>query len=108
MLTRGVVLLHDNACPHTAAITTQLLDECGWEVFRHPPYSPDLAPSDFHLFPKLKEFLGEKHFTSDDDVKTAVNTWLNTLAAEEYNRGILKLLDRYDKCLIGGGDYVEK
>jgi hypothetical protein len=68
----------------------------------------DLAPSDFQLFPKLKEFLGRKHFTSDDDVKTAVNMWLNTLAAEEYNRGILKLVDRYDKCLNGGGDYVEK
>jgi hypothetical protein len=41
-------------------------------------------------------------------VKTALNTWLNILAAEEYNRGILKLVDRYDKCLNGGGDYVEK
>jgi hypothetical protein len=76
--------------------------------FSSPSLQSDLAPSDFHLFPKLKEFLGRKHFTSDDDVKTAVNTWHHTLAAEEYNRGILKLVDTYDKCLNGGGDYVEK
>jgi hypothetical protein len=35
-----------------------MLQEFGWEVFEHPAYSPDWAPSDFHLFPKLKEFLG--------------------------------------------------
>ncbi|KAJ4428773.1 hypothetical protein ANN_25766 [Periplaneta americana] len=47
-LSRGVVLLHDNARPHTAASTRELLDQFGWEIFDHPPYSPDLAPSDFH------------------------------------------------------------
>jgi hypothetical protein len=42
-----------------------MLQEFGWEVFEHPAYSPDLAPSDFHLFPKLKEFLGGKRMETD-------------------------------------------
>ncbi|KAJ4425610.1 hypothetical protein ANN_27806 [Periplaneta americana] len=108
MLSRGVVLLHDNARPHTAASTRELLDHFGWEIFDHPPYSPDLAPSDFHLLTKLKDFLGGTHFGSDEELKKTVNTWLNELAAEEYNTGILKLVNRYDKCLNVGGDYVEK
>ena len=53
-LTKGIVLLHDNARPHTAARTSTLLSEIGWEVFDHPPYSSDLAPNDFHLFAKMK------------------------------------------------------
>ncbi|KAJ4445317.1 hypothetical protein ANN_07122 [Periplaneta americana] len=108
MLSRGVVLLHDNARLHTAASTRELLDQFGWEIFDHPPYSPDLAPSDFHLFTKLKDFLGGTRFGSDEELKKTVNTWLNELAAEEYNTGILKLVNRYDKCLNVGGDYVEK
>ncbi|KAJ4429731.1 hypothetical protein ANN_21935 [Periplaneta americana] len=82
------------ARPHTAASTRELLDQFGWEIFDHPPYSPDLAPSDFHLFTKLKDFLGGTRFGSDEELKKTVNTWLNELAAEEYNTGILKLVNR--------------
>ncbi|GBM35527.1 hypothetical protein AVEN_106756-1 [Araneus ventricosus] len=78
------------------------------EIFVHPPYSPDLAPSDFHPFFKLKEFLGGERFGSDEELENAVTTWLNELAAEEYDMGILQLVYRYDKCLNVGGDYAEK
>ncbi|GBN54278.1 Histone-lysine N-methyltransferase SETMAR [Araneus ventricosus] len=108
MLSAGIVLFHDNSRPHSAAASQELLDEFGWEIFDHPPYSPDLAPSDFHLSLKLKEFLGGKRFGSDEELENAVTTWLNKLAAEEHDMGILKLIDRYDKCLNVGGDYVEK
>ncbi|KAJ4443031.1 hypothetical protein ANN_04681 [Periplaneta americana] len=56
-LPRGVVLLHDNACPHTARRTAAVLTEFVWELFDHSPYSPDLAPSDFYVFLHLKKFL---------------------------------------------------
>jgi histone-lysine N-methyltransferase SETMAR len=83
-----------------------LLEKFGWEVLDHPPYSPDLAPSDYHLFPKLKEFLGGKCMETDVEVKETVTAWLNGLAAEFYDEGIVKLLSRLDKCLNLYGDYV--
>ncbi|GBN76050.1 hypothetical protein AVEN_55394-1 [Araneus ventricosus] len=67
-----------------------------------------IAPSDFHLFLKLKEFLGGKRFGSDEELENAVTIWLNELETEECDMGILKLVDRYDKCLNVEGDYVEK
>jgi histone-lysine N-methyltransferase SETMAR len=74
MLSRGVVMIHENAHPHTAAATQNLITTFGFEQFDHPHYSPDLAPSDFHLFLYLKSFLGGRWF-HDDEVKEAVTTW---------------------------------
>jgi histone-lysine N-methyltransferase SETMAR len=68
MLTRGLVLPHDNARPHTAAQTQALITSFGWEQFHHPLYSPDLVPSDFHLFLRLKKFLVGHRFLRDDGV----------------------------------------
>ncbi|GBO41076.1 hypothetical protein AVEN_211479-1, partial [Araneus ventricosus] len=61
-----------------------------------------IAPSDFHLFFKLNESLVGKRSGSNEELVNAVTTWLNELAAEEYDTGILKLVDRYDKCLSAG------
>ncbi|GFO31517.1 histone-lysine N-methyltransferase SETMAR [Plakobranchus ocellatus] len=58
LLRRGVVLQHDNATPHSANLTQQWLQRYGWEILPHPAHSPDLAPSDFHLFGSLKRHLG--------------------------------------------------
>lgn len=107
-LSAGVVLIHDNARPHTARATQQLLEKFGWDIFDHPPYSPDLAPSDFHLFPELKTRLGGKRFQTNEDLQTNVKDYLNSLAATFFEEGIEKLVHRYDKCLNLFGDYVEK
>jgi hypothetical protein len=58
MLTSSVLLFHDNARPHTAASTQALLEHFNWELFDHPPYCPHLAPSNYHLFTYLKNWLG--------------------------------------------------
>ena len=57
VLTKGMLLLHDNARPHSANQTTVMLRSFKWEVLQHPPYSTDLIPSDFHLFGPLKQHL---------------------------------------------------
>jgi hypothetical protein len=106
MLSRGVVMLHDNACPHTAAATQHLIATFGWEQFDHPPQSPDLAPSDFHAFLHPKTFLGDWQF--HNEVKEATNTWFPSQEASFYNAEIQKLAPRYDKCLNNAGNYVEK
>jgi len=62
----------------------------------------------FHLFPTLKEFLGGRHFKSNEEVKDAVQQWLNGLATEVWGEGIQKLVTCCDKCLNVGGSCVEK
>ncbi|UYV65927.1 hypothetical protein LAZ67_3005901, partial [Cordylochernes scorpioides] len=99
LLSRKVLLVHDNARPHAARMTQTLLENFKWEIFTHPPYSPDLAPSDFHLFPALKLHLGGKHFVNDDEVQVEANHWLRRQDTAWYNSGIKKLLQRYQKCL---------
>ena len=79
-----------------------------WLDYCAPSPLPDLAPSDYHLFPKLKEHLGGLRFSTDDEVKEEVTRFLKGLAAEFYNMGIEKLEHRLQKCLDRNGDYVEK
>jgi hypothetical protein len=55
MFTEGVVLLYDKVRPHTAARTNALMNLFGWEIFDHPPYSPELPSSGYHLFTKMKD-----------------------------------------------------
>jgi len=64
---RGVRLLHDKAPVHTAAVAKAGVKECGFEEIEHPPYSPDLAPSGYHLFSKLKKDLRGKKFYDGED-----------------------------------------
>jgi len=63
------VFHQDNARPHVSLITRQKLLELGWDVLPHPPYSSDLAPSDFHLFRSLQNSLNGKSFNSLVEVK---------------------------------------
>jgi len=72
LLNKGVILQHDNALPYRAHQTVEKIEEMGWELFQHPPYSPDLAPSDFHLFGPLKESLGGIKFENNEDVQQHV------------------------------------
>ena len=62
MLSRGVRLHHDNAPVHTAAVAKAAVKECGFKEIEHPPYSPDLAPSDCYLFSKLQKDLRGRKF----------------------------------------------
>ena len=96
---------------HSAGISSRsqgLGDEFHWDTSDHPPYSPDLASSDFHLFLKMKEHLAGKRHADDEDLQHSVVDWLNSQAAVWYEEGISKLVSRYDKCLNVQGDYVEK
>lgn len=62
-------MLHDDASPQFATLTQNLVRSFGWEQIGHPPHSSELAPSDLNLFRSLKEFLGGKHLTTDDEKK---------------------------------------
>ena len=70
-----VCLLHNNAWPHSVHVTTALLEKFKWDILDHLPYSPDLAPSDFHLFLHLKKHLAGKKFDDADEVQEEVMTF---------------------------------
>jgi len=74
-LSKGIVLLHDNAHPHTAAHTVETLQKLKFEVLAHPPRSPNLAPSDYHLFGPFKEAVRSHRFTLDQELKETVHAW---------------------------------
>jgi len=107
-LTSPILLLHDNARLHTARTTIDALELLKSEVLSHLPYSPDLAPSDFHFFRHLKRDLKGTHFTSDDEVKQAVTSWIKQRTPEFFIDGMCKLVLRWEKCIERQGDYVEK
>jgi hypothetical protein len=89
---------HDNACPHSAAATQDLIATFGWEQFEYPPYSPDLVPRDFHAFLHLNNFLGGWRFY-DNKVKEAINTWFASQVVLFYNsiRHCSKLVQVHSK-----------
>ncbi|GFN97387.1 histone-lysine N-methyltransferase SETMAR [Plakobranchus ocellatus] len=108
LLRRGVVLQHDNVTPLSANLTQQWLQRYGWEILPHPAHSPDLAPSDFHLFGPLKRHLGGMAFETEDDLISELRNWFDNLDVDFFRVGINSLLSRWQKCIDLHGDYVEK
>jgi hypothetical protein len=80
----------------------------GWEVLPYPSYSPDLAPSDYHLFGFVKDQLRGQGFETREAIQEAVRQCLRMAGTEFYRRRILKLPERCEKCVQISGDYVEK
>ena len=104
----GVYLLHDNAPSHTSMVAQDAINNSGFQQLSHPPYSPDLAPSDYFLFPKLKNYLRGRTFSSDDELERSARAWLQHRPPSFYNTGISAAVYRWDKCIKVKGDYVEK
>jgi len=78
--TKGISFLHDNAAAHRTLSTQKKLAYLGFQCLDHPPYSPDLAPSDYHLFSGLKRQLKVRHFSSDAEVIAAAETcWTDNI-----------------------------
>ena len=105
---KGVLFRQDNAPVHKAVIAMAAIHDCGFKLIEHPPYSTDMALSDFHLFPKLKTAISGTHFQSDDDVIHAVDNFLNGQEKDFFKNGTEALKHRWQKCIDTEGDYVEK
>ncbi|CAK1553161.1 unnamed protein product [Leptosia nina] len=103
---KGVILQHDNARPHCARRTLEKINELGWEVLPHPPYSPDVAPSDFHLFRALQHFLSGKTFANLDDIQNAISRYFAEKPINFYRSGIENLLTRWQKVIDNDGEYI--
>ena len=89
-----VILQHDNARSHVAKIVKTYLETLKWEVLPHPPYSLDVAPSDYHLFRSMAYRLADQHFRSYEEVKNWIDSWIASKDDPFFRRGIRTLPER--------------
>jgi hypothetical protein len=109
LLSKGILILHENAWQHIAAATDTTIQKRKFTTSNQAPYSPDLAPSNYHVFGTLKEALrGRRFHRQTDEVKETVQFWLRQQAQSFISIGIQKLIERCEKCIAKNGDYVEK
>ena len=100
----GITIHIDNAPSHR--IDDYLIDN-GFNRMEHPPYSPDLAPSDFFLFGYLKQNLEGMYFNSFEELLEYVTRFLNSIPIELLHKVYLEWMERLQKCIDSGGEYVE-
>jgi len=91
LLENGVLILHDNSRPQIGKVVREFLDRYSWEVLPHPPYSPDISPPDFDLFPKLKINMRGVRFSTLEDLSASVTRRVRELNCSTDLTGIIDL-----------------
>ncbi|GFW57333.1 histone-lysine N-methyltransferase SETMAR [Trichonephila clavipes] len=103
---RGVVFHQVNASPHTSVVTRQKLWELSWEVLVHPPYSPELSPSNYHLFLALQNFLSGKKLGLREDCGNRLLEFFANKGQGFYERGNMKLPLKWQQIIQQNGAYL--
>ena len=103
----GFILHQDNTPAHTALSVKQVLTDKNITTLEHPPYSPDLAPCDFYLFPKVKSVLKRTRFGSVDDVKKKTADVLKQLTEVDFLNAFDQWKTRLQQCISANGEYIE-
>ena len=107
LVNRKRIIFHqDNAILHVSLMTRQKLLQLGWEVLIHQPYSPDIAPSDFHLFWSLQNSLNEKKFNSLQDSKRHLEQFFAQKDKKFWEDGIMKLPEKWQKVVEQKFEYI--
>ena len=101
------ILHHHDAPAHTAIKVTEFLAKHSTPVVPHPPYSPDLAPNDFFLFPQLKHVFKGRRFETLEAVKTACSAGLDSISQNEFRQCMESWKHRFQKCIDSQGKYFE-
>lgn len=108
-LARKKILFHqDNAPCHKSFKTMEKICELGFELLPHPPYSPDLAPSDYWLFSDLKKTLRGKRYGTDEEVIAETEAYFEGKDKSFYKSGIERLEKRWNDCIASKGDYFDE
>jgi len=101
------MLHHDNTPCHTADSINEFLAEKSIPVVPQPPYSPDLSPCDFFLFPRLKNHLKGRHFGTLDNIQKSVTDELKGIPAEVFQHCYEQLKQRLRRSVAAQGNYFE-
>ena len=103
-----VYFLYDNARSHVAKSTGEKLLKLGWITTPHPPYSPGLTPTDYHLYRFLSDYLREKKFDDKNNLKIDLGKFFGQKSRNFYERGILFLPERWRQVVDSNGTYIVK
>jgi histone-lysine N-methyltransferase SETMAR len=106
LLENCVLILHDNARPHLGKDVHEL-DGYSWEMLPHPPYSPDMIPLDFDLFPKLKMNMHGVRLSMLEDLSASVTRHVRQLNCSRDLTGIIDLPKRWAAVIRQKGEYTE-
>jgi len=96
-----------NTRPHASGTVSEILEKYGWQVLPHSPYSPDMSPPAFDLFPKLKKPLRGKRFRSIEEASNEVTPVIRRNNNEGVLTGIQDLSKRWTAVINYNGDYIE-
>ena len=103
----GVHLLHDNASSNKCEVVKSFLASEKVKVLNHPPYTPDLSPCDFFLFPRPKKMLSGNKYTSRSSLGSAIYQCLLQIPKEDYLSAYRDWVKRLQKCVSVKGEYFE-
>ena len=100
-------MLHNNVLAHTSLLIRSYLAKHQTLVVSHPPYSPDLAPADFFLFPKLKTTLKEHCFQNTEEIQANAIRELRAITESAFQEAFQQCKKRWEQCIVSRGDYFE-
>ena len=106
-LLAGMLLLHDNSPVHMSAKSQAAIRQCGFQQLNHPPYSPDLAPSDYFLFRVMKKSLRGNDFQAMKKSRRQSRPGLKSSQKIFFSRWIKSLQQKWAKCIELLVDYIE-
>jgi len=101
------MLHHDNAPAHASLLIRSYLAKYQTPVVPHPPYSPDLAPADFFLFPKLKTTLKGRRFQTTEEIQENATRELCAITESAFQEAFQKWKKRWEQCIASRGNYFE-
>lgn len=104
---KGVIFHQDNAKPHKSRKTMEVLQKLNWTLMEHPPYSPDIAPSDFYLFRNLQNHLSGVRFKSCEEAKNEVISFFQSKNRDFFKNGINNLVNRWEEVILKDGEYID-
>ena len=107
LVSRKRIIFHQgNARLRVSLMARQKLLQLGWEVMNHPPYSPGIAPSSFHLFRSLQNSHNGKNFNSLEDCKRHLEQFFAQKDKKFWEDGIMKLPEKWQKVVEQEGEHV--
>lgn len=101
-------LHHENAPSHTTFVVNSNLTRISVSTVPQPSYSPNVAPADFFLFPRVKRELKGKHLETLDNIQRTTTRCLNSIPQSGFQRAYDAWKTRWQRCIDAGGDYFEE